>query len=346
MGVFNAGGVGFDLGSSNVTIYLENEGVVLREASYLLTSADDSMYILAVGRDARQMLGRIPRDVVLETPVSEGAVGDADQAAAMIQAFSERAIGKRRALEKSRMVVTMPQGLTRVELEALKSAVRTAGARRAALVYSPIAAAVGAGVSLSEPKGVMQVVIGGGTTEIAVLSMNGVAAARSIRRGAGAFDQAIVRFVRREKGLIIGQRTAEDLKIDIGTAVESKITEDFEVVLRGRDARTGKPSTVNVSVAEVRKALQDPIEDMLESMREAFENTPPELAADILERGVQLSGGGSLLEGLAKRIGDSLKLPVRASEEPQDDVAAGAGMIAADERLFARFVQTGCVIEI
>ena len=128
--------------------------------------------------------------------------------------------------------------------------------------------------------------------------------------------------------------------------MESKITEDFEVVLRGRDARTGKPSTVNVSVAEVRKALQDPIEDMLESMREAFENTPPELAADILERGVQLSGGGSLLEGLAKRIGDSLKLPVRASEEPQDDVAAGAGMIAADERLFARFVQTGCVIEI
>ena len=218
MGVFNAGGVGFDLGSSNVTIYLENEGIVLREASYLLTSADDSMDILA--------------------------------------------------------------------------------------------------------------------------------AARSIRRGAGAFDQAIVRFVRREKGLIIGQRTAEDLKIDIGTAVESKITEDFEVVLRGRDARTGKPSTVNVSVAEVRKALQDPIEDMLESMREAFENTPPELAADILERGVQLSGGGSLLEGLAKRIGDSLKLPVRASEEPQDDVAAGAGMIAADERLFARFVQTGCVIEI
>ena len=345
MAVFSSGGVGFDLGSSNVTIYLENEGVVLREPSYILTGAD-SMEVLAVGRDARQMMGRTPRDVLLTAPVVNGAVTDVQQATSMIQAFGDRAIGRRRALEKTRIVVAMPQGLTRVELDALKMAVRTAGAKRAALVYSPIAAAVGGGVSINEPRGIMEVVIGGGTTEIAVLSMNGVVAARSVRVGANAFDNAIVRHIRREKGLIIGQRTAEDLKIDVGSAVESKMTDNIEVLLRGRDARTGKPATVTVTAADVRKAIQQPIDDLIESIREAFENTPPELAADIIERGIQLSGGGCQLEGLERRIGETIKLPVRRGENPQDDVAAGAGMIAADDRLLHRYAQTGCVIEL
>lgn len=346
MAVFSSGGVGFDLGSSNVTIYLENEGVVLREPSYILTSADNGLDIMAVGRDARQMLGRTPWEAAIFAPVMSGAVSDIEQTTAMIQAFCERAIGRRRALDKTRMVISMPQNLTRVELEALKQAVRAAGAKRAALVYSPIAAAVGGGVSINEPRGIMEVVIGGGTTEIAVISMNGVAAARSVRTGAGAFDQAIVRYIRREKGLIIGLRTAEDLKIDVGAATGSRMKENFEVLLRGRDAHTGKPATVSVSAADVSKAMQQPIDDLIESIREAFENTPPELAADILERGIQLSGGGCQLEGLERRIGEAIKLPVRMGDEPQDDVAAGAGMIASDDRLMSRFVQTGCVIEI
>lgn len=346
MAVFSSGGVGFDLGSSNVTIFLENEGVVLREPSYILTNADNSLDIIAVGREARQLMGRTPRDVTLTAPIVSGAVTDIDQATAMIQAFGDRAIGRRRALEKTRIVVAMPQSLTRVELDALKSAVRGAGAKRAALVYSPIAAAVGGGISINEPRGIMEVVIGGGTTEISVISMNGVVAARSVRTGANAFDQAIVRHIRREKGLIIGMRTAEDLKIDVGAAIESKMTENFEVILRGRDAHTGKPSTVTVTAADVRKALQRPIDDLIESIREAFENTPPELAADILERGIQLSGGGCQLEGLERRIGETIKLPVRMGEAPQDDVAAGAGMIASDDRLMHRFMQTGCVIEL
>lgn len=346
MAVFSSGGVGFDLGSSNVTIYLENEGVVLREPSYILTSADNALDILAVGRDARQMMGRTPREVALSTPIINGAVSDTEQTTAMIQAFCDRAIGRRRALDKTRMVISMPQNLTRVELEALKQAVRAAGAKRTALVYSPIAAAVGGGISINEPRGIMEVVIGGGTTEIAVISMNGVVAARSVRTGASAFDQAIVRYIRREKGLIIGMRTAEDLKIDVGAAMETRLKENFEVLLRGRDAHTGKPATVSVSASDVSKAMQQPIDDLIESIREAFENTPPELAADILERGIQLSGGGCQLEGLERRIGETIKLPVRMGDEPQDDVAAGAGMIASDDRLLNRFAQTGCVIEI
>ncbi|MBQ4090524.1 MAG: rod shape-determining protein [Clostridia bacterium] len=346
MAVFSSGGVGFDLGSSNVTIYLENEGVVLREPSYILTSADNNLDILAVGREARQLMGRTPRDVSLTAPIVNGAVTDIDQTSAMIQAFGDRAIGRRRALEKTRIVVAMPQNLSRVELDALKAAVRDAGAKRAALVYSPIAAAVGGGISINEPRGIMEVVIGGGSTEIAVISMNGVVAARSVRTGANAFDQAIVRHIRREKGLIIGMRTAEDLKIDVGSAIESKMTENFEVLLRGRDAHTGKPATVSVTAADVRTALQRPIDDLIESIREAFENTPPELAADILERGIQLSGGGCQLDGLERRIGETIKLPVRMGEAPQDDVAAGAGMIASDDRLLHRFAQTGCVIEL
>lgn len=346
MAVFSSGGVGFDLGSSNVTIYLENEGVVLREPSYILTNADNSLDILAVGREARQMMGRTPREVALSTPVMYGAIADIEQTTAMIQSFCDRVIGKRRGIEKTRLVVSMPQNLTRVELEALKQAVRAAGAKRAALVYSPIAAAVGGGVSINEPRGIMEVVIGGGTTEIAVISMNGVVAARSVRTGASAFDQAIVRHIRKEKGLIIGQRTAEDLKIDVGSAIESKMSDNIEVLLRGRDAHTGKPATVTVTAADVRKALQRPIDDIVESIREAFENTPPELAADILERGIQLSGGGCQLEGLERRIGEAIKLPVRFGEAPQDEVAAGAGLIAADDRLLNRFAQTGCVIEL
>lgn len=346
MGVFTSGGVGFDLGSSNVTVYLESEGVVLREPSYLLTAADNPLDILAVGREARQMLGRTPHDVDLVSPVARGAVTDAEQAALLIQAFCDRAIGKKRALERSRMLVSMSQGLTRVERKALEAAVKGTGARRTALVVSPVAAAVGAGLSINEPRGVLQIVIGGETTEIAVLSMNGIVASRSTRAGSLAFDEAIVRFVRREKGLIIGLRTAEDLKIDIGTAVESRLTDGYEVLLRGRDAHTGKPSTVSVSARDVRGALAAPLDDLVETVREAFENTPPELAADILERGVQLSGGGAQLEGLDRRLSEMLKLPVKTGENPQDDVATGAGMIASDDRLLARFAQTGCVLEL
>ena len=223
MGVFSSGGVGIDLGSANVTIFLESEGVVLREPSYVLASRDDPDNVLACGRDARQMLGRTPRAAVLVSPVMDGAVGDIEMATTLLRELSEKAIGRRRALDRTRVVVSMGLGVTRVERAALEEAVKALGARRAALVRSSVAAAVGAGVSIDEPKGVMVVNIGGSTTEVAVLSMSGVVASRAARTGGMALDEAIIRYIRNEKGLVIGQRTAEDLKIDIGSARQGEL---------------------------------------------------------------------------------------------------------------------------
>lgn len=346
MGVFSSGGVGIDLGSANVTIFLESEGVVLREPSYVLASRDDPDNVLACGRDARQMLGRTPRAAMLVSPVMDGAVGDIEMTTTLLRELSEKAIGRRRALDRTRVVVSMGLGVTRVERAALEEAVKALDARRAALVRSTVAAAVGAGVSIDEPKGVMVVNIGGSTTEVAVLSADGVAASRSVRTGGMALDEAIIRYIRNEKGLVIGQRTAEDLKIDIGSAGKQEPGSAEDVLLRGRDVRTGKPATVSVSPKDVNKAILPPLQTLLENIREAFENTPPELAADILERGVYLSGGGARLEGLRERLSELLSMPVHMSGSPEDDVAAGAGAIAADERLAFRLRKSGCLIEL
>ncbi len=346
MGVFSNGGVGIDLGSANVTICLENEGVVLREPSYVLTMRDDSDEILAVGRDARQMLGRTPKDVTLLSPIMDGAVGNIEMATALLTQLAEKALGKRRALEKNRLVVSVSQGSTRVELEALERTVRAAGARKAALIRTTVAAALGAGVPIDEPRGCMMIVIGGSTTEISVLSTSAIAAARSTRTGSLSIDEAIMRYIRREKGLIIGQRTAEDLKIDLGTAKDISFIDNEEVSLRGRDARTGKPSTVNVTPRDIHAAIMPTLDTMLESIREAFENTPAEMAEDILSRGVFLSGGGAQLDGLSERLSDMLNIQVSVGENPQDEVAKGACLAASDSRVAQRFLQTGCLIEL
>lgn len=346
MGVFSTGGVGIDLGSANVTICLENEGIVLREPSCVLTLREDVDEILAVGRDARQMMGRTPRDVALVTPVMDGAVGNIELATALIQRLSEKALGKRRALEKNRMVVSMSQGCTRVERVALEEAVRRAGAKRAALVRSSVAAAMGAGVPIEEPRGSMLICIGGSTTEVTIVSMNGVVAARTMRTGSLALDEAIMRYVRREKNLIIGQRTAEDLKIDLGNAVRSPSLIRERAQLRGRSAATGKPAAVEITAADIHNAIAQPLQALVENIRDAFENIPAELAEDILPQGVYLSGGGALLEGIGERLGDMLGLRVTTDENPQDDVALGCCMIAASEQLMQKFEQSGCLIEV
>ena len=346
MGVFSSGGVGIDLGSANVTICLENEGIVLREPSYVLTLREDTDQILAVGRDARQMLGRTPKDVALISPIQDGAVGNIELATALLQRLAEKALGKRRALEKNRLVVSMSQGCTRVERAALEEAVRVAGARRSAMVRSSVAAALGAGVPIEEPRGSLLVSIGGSTTEITIVSMNGVAAARTLRIGSLGMDEAIMRYIRREKGLIIGQRTAEDLKIDLGSAMRSPTLIRQKVSLRGRDAATGKPSTVEITAQDVHNAVQPPLEALVENIRDAFENIPAELAEDILPQGMYLTGGGAQLDGLADRLGEMLGLHVSIDENPQDDTALGLCMIASSDRLMQKFEQSGCLIEI
>ena len=346
MGVFSTGGVGLDLGSANVTICLENEGVVLREPSYVLTLRDDPDEVLGVGRDARQMLGRTPKDVALLSPVMDGAVADVEQATLLMKSLAEKALGKRRALEKNRLVVSMATGATRVEHAAAQSAVRASGAKKAALIRASIAAALGAGLSIEEAKGVMVVLIGGSTTEVAVLSMNGVVAARTTRTGSLALDEAIMRYIRREKGLIIGQRTAEDLKIDLATALEIPMTEVENVTLRGRDARTGKPATAEINALDVQRAILPALDSLLESIREAFENTPAELAEDLLTNGIHLSGGGALLEGLRERLAAMLNIPVNISENPQDEVARGACIAASDDKIYQKLQLTGCLLEV
>ena len=346
MGVFSTGGVGLDLGSANVTICLENEGIVLREPSYVLTLREDTDQILAVGRDARQMLGRTPKDVTLLSPISDGAVGNIEMATSLMQRLSEKALGKRRALEKNRLVVSMSQGCTRVERAALEDAVRTVGARHSALVRSSVAAAMGAGVPIEEPRGSLLVCVGGSTTEITIVSMYGVVAARTLRTGSLALDEAIMRYIRREKGLIIGQRTAEDLKVDLGSAVRSPSLIRQKVTLRGRDAASGKPTTVEITAADVHNAIQPPLEALVENIRDAFENIPPELAEDILPQGLYLTGGGALLEGLSDRLGEMLGLKVTMNENPQDDTALGLCIIAANDRLMQKFEQSGCLIEL
>ena len=334
MGILSTGGMGLDLGSANVTICLQNEGVVLREPSYVLSMRDSTEDVLAVGRDARQMLGRTPKDVSLISPVNYGAVGDINLAAALMRTLSEKALGKRRAIEKNRLVVSFSQGLTRVELDALDQAVRLTGARRPALLRVPIAAA----------RGCLMIVIGSMTTEVAILTLNGVAAARTARTGSLAIDEAIMRYIRSEKGLIIGQRTAEDLKIDLGSARDIPADSETEVSLRGRDARTGKPNTVTITARDVRRAILPPLKALVEQIREAFENTPAEMAEDILERGAFLSGGGAQLEGLSEMLGETLGLPVTIGETPQDDVARGACLAASDDKLNDKLAQSGCLL--
>lgn len=346
MGVFSNGGVGLDLGSANVTICLENEGVVLREPSYVLTLRDNPEDVLGVGRDARQMLGRTPKDVALLSPVMDGAVADVELATLLMKSLAEKALGKRRALEKNRLVVSMSTGATRVEHAAAESAVRASGAKKAALIRGSIAAALGAGLSIEEAKGVMVVLIGGSTTEVAVLSMNGVVAARTTRTGSLSMDEAIMRYIRREKGLIIGQRTAEDLKIDLATALEIPMTEVENVTLRGRDARTGKPATAEINALDVQRAILPALDNLLESIREAFENTPAELAEDLLTNGIHLSGGGALLEGLRERLAAMLNIPVNISENPQDEVARGACIAASDDKIYQKLQLTGCLLEV
>ena len=345
MGVFSSGGVGIDLGSANVTICLENEGIVLREPSYVLTLRDDIDEVLAVGRDARQMLGRTPKDVTLISPVMDGSIADIDLATLLLRSLAEKALGKRRALEKNRLVVSMPTGITRVEHSAIESAVRGAGAKRAALIRSSIAAALGAGMSIEEARGSMVVLIGGSTTEIAVISMNGIVAARTTRTGSLALDEAIMRYIRREKGLIIGQRTAEDLKLDLGTALEIPMTEVENVSLRGRDARTGKPSAAEINALDIQRAILPALDNLLETIREAFENTPAELAEDILTNGIHLSGGGALLTGLPERLSALLNIPGSICEAPQDEVALGACIAAADDRIYQKLSASGSIIE-
>lgn len=332
-----------DMGSMQTSVYLSSEeALVLREATQVLVNADNLQEVLCVGNEARAMSGRTARDTELMSPIQNGVVSDVDLTALMMLALAEKATGRKKPLEKSLLVTGLMGGATRVERGALFQAMNATGAKRTAAVLNPIAAALGAGMDISQPRGTLVASLGGGATEIAVLSMNSVVALRMLRFGGQEMDEAIVRWYWREKGIVIGMRTAEQLKREIGTVLESGVDEDDDpVLLKGKEAATGRPMSLETTGLDVMRALEDPVRRMVDAMRNALYNIPVELAADIHEAGIQLTGGGALLRGLPERLEKETGVPVRMSEHPREDVALGLGMAASSERLLNALAKTG-----
>ncbi len=345
MAVFSSNGIGIDLGSGNTTVCMEDEGVILREPTCALINRENTTEILALGKDAQRMVGRTLQDCVLVSPIADGGVADSDLAAILLLSCAEKAAQRRKPFEKSRLAVTIPHGATRVERAALANSVSLAGGKKALIIKSSVAAAIGSGQKIDKPRGILMITIGSCVTEISILSLNGIVASRTMKTGAFAFDEAIVRYIRRAKGLVIGLNTAEDLKKDIGTALIPK-DEGEPVLLRGRNVLTGKPSTESITSMDIARAMDEPVRAIIEAICDALYNVPPELTSDILEDGIHLSGGGALLDGLKERLEKETQLRVFVSDHPQDDAAIGAWRAASDDRLAKHLINAGSAFEV
>ncbi|MBM7854531.1 rod shape-determining protein MreB [Desulfohalotomaculum tongense] len=325
--------MGIDLGTANSLVYVKGKGIVLREPSVVAIQSETNQ-VLAVGEEAKQMIGRTPGNIVAIRPMRDGVIADFDTTQNMIKYFINKALKSRAFLVKPRVVVSVPSGVTAVEERAVREAALQAGAREAYLIEEPMAAAIGAGLPVHEPTGNMIVDIGGGTTEVAVISLGGIVTSRSIRVAGDEMDDAIIQHVKRTYNLMIGERTAEEVKISIGTAYPLKKTETQEV--RGRDLVSGLPKTVTITAEEIYKALSEPVTSILEAIKVTLEKTPPELSADIMDRGIMLAGGGSLLRGLDRLISEQTGMPVHLAEEPLLAVAYGAGRVLENIEILRR----------
>lgn len=345
MSVFSMLAIGVDLGSENTSVALQDEGVVLKEATCVLSSAENETEIIALGKDAKRMAGRTDRETVVIEPIQYGAVAHTELAAMCLLGMSEKATQRRRPFEKSRLCVTHPYGLTKVEKSALSSTVMLAGAKKAVLVPGVVAAAVGKKLPIDKPIGHMIISIGASVTEIAVISMMGVVASRTMKTGSRAFDEAIQRYVRREKGLVIGLQTAENLKKDIGSCMPSEGKSDM-LTLRGRNVITGKPTTETITSKDVYEALMEPIRALTESISDALFNVPAELSGDLIDTGIHLTGAGAHLHGLPERLKKETELKVFVGESPENDQAAGACMIASDDKLIRALINAGTAMEV
>ena len=286
--------MGIDLGTANTLVYIKGQGIVLREPS-VVAIRDDSKDVLAVGEEAKRMIGRTPGNIVAIRPMKDGVIADFDITQSMLSYFIQKAAAKK-GVVSPRIAICVPFGVTEVEKRAIEEAARNAGAKDAFLIEEPMAAAIGAGLRIEEPEGNMVVDIGGGTSEIAIISLGGIVTAKSIRLGGDELDEAIVNYVKKEYSLMIGERTAEDVKIKIGSAY--KEGDEIEMEIRGRDLISGLPKTMQISSSEVRDALRDPVNSIVDGIKSTLEKTPPELASDIMENGIMLTGGGALLKGL------------------------------------------------
>ncbi|GAB6179992.1 rod shape-determining protein [Desulfotomaculum defluvii] len=316
--------MGIDLGTANSLVYLKGKGIVLREPSVVAIQRETGQ-VLAVGEEAKRMIGRTPGNIIAIRPMKDGVIADFDVTQSMIKYFINKALRSRSFIVKPRVVVSVPSGVTAVEERAVREAALQAGAREAYLIEEPMAAAIGAGLPVHEPMGNMVVDIGGGTTEVAVISLGGIVTSRSIRVAGDEMDDAIIQHVKRTYNLMIGERTAEQIKLNIGTAYPLEQEETEEI--RGRDLVTGLPKTLQITSSEIYKALSEPVASILEAVKVTLEKTPPELAADIMDRGIVMAGGGSLLRGLDRLISDQTGMPVHMAEEPLLAVAYGSGRV-------------------
>lgn len=313
--------IGVDLGTANVLVYIKGKGIVLREPSVVAIDRDSNR-VLAIGEEARRMLGRTPGNIIAIRPLREGVIADYDTTESMLSHFITKVAGKNMFF-KPRIMVCIPSGVTTVEKRAVLEAATQAGARKTYLIEEPLAAALGAGLEISEPCGAMVVDIGGGTTDVAVLSLGGIVVSESLRIGGDKFDEALIRYVKKEYNIMIGERTAEEIKVNIGTAFPNGRSETMEV--RGRDLISGLPKTIRVSSEETRDALQESISLIVHCVKTVLEDTPPELSADIMDRGIVMTGGGSLLFGLDKLIQQETGIPTYLAEDPLSCVALGTG---------------------
>lgn len=313
--------VGIDLGTANVLVYIKGKGIVLSEPSVVAIN-NDTDEILAVGEEARQMLGRTPSNIVAIRPLRDGVVSDYDITERMLKYFIRKTCGNGRFF-KPRIMVCVPSGVTEVEKRAVREAAEQAGGKDVFLMEEPVAAAIGAGLDISKPDGIMVIDIGGGTTDIAVISLGGIVASSSVKMAGDKFDEAIVKYMRKAHKLYIGERTAEELKVTIGTAFPREETITREC--RGRDLVTGLPKSVDVTSEEIMDALEEPLHEICEAVHNVLERTPPELAADISNSDIVVTGGGALMYGIDRRIEDRTGIKVIIAEDPKSCVAVGTG---------------------
>ena len=328
--------IGIDLGTANSLVYVKDRGIVLREPSVVAIQTGTNR-VLAVGNEAKRMLGRTPGNITAIRPMRDGVIADFEITEAMLRYFI-RKVQSNRIMVRPRIIISVPSGITEVEKRAVKDSATHAGAREVYLIEEPMAAAIGVGLPVQEPAGNMIVDIGGGTTEVALISLAGIVFSRSVRVGGDEMDEAIIQYMKRVYNLMIGERTAEQIKISIGSAYP--LPEETSMEVKGRDLVAGLPKTLTLTTEEVREALHEPISTIVEAIRFTLERSPPELSADLVDRGLVLAGGGALLHGIDKLIAEQTGLPVHVADDPLSAVAEGTGMVLHELKFLRKVAST------
>ena len=318
--------IGIDLGTANTLIFMKGKGIIMREPSVVAVDTRNDT-VRYVGQDAKEVIGRTPGSIVAVRPLKDGVIADFDITASMLQIFI-RKVCNNSVLARPRIIICIPSGVTEVERRAVREAAFKAGAKHVSIIEEPMASAIGAGLPVAEATGSMVVDIGGGTSEVAVISLGGIVASRSVRVGGDELDNSIIQYIKRKYNLLIGERTAEDIKINIGSAFP--LEEEATMDIKGRDLMDGLPKNIQITSEEIREALADPLSMVLDAIRTTLEKTPPELSADIIDHGITLTGGGALLRGLDQLIEKETGMPVHIAESPLDCVAMGTGRVLDD----------------